>query len=166
MSVVCNLVQAPLPLTERWHTSLFIIIILTDEAHQASPSAHLMRTDFSEVLLIPCLSFCHQYPCVKLLITEHNRMFSQQKPEQLALKVTVGTCLLWCIIRNQTFHFASLLIECLIQWFTIVCPVGLGIYRKVKMDGIGVHWASFNFRNGDAPKRLYLEGVKDKWMQI
>lgn len=43
---VCNLVQGPLPSTERWHTSLFIVIILTDEAHQASPSAHLMRTDF------------------------------------------------------------------------------------------------------------------------
>lgn len=107
---------------------------------------------FSEVLLIPCLSFCHQYPCVKLLITEHNRMFSQQKTEQLSLKVTVGTCLLWYIIINETVHFASLLIECLIQWFTIMCPgvyyMGLGIYRKGKMDCFAIALV-FNFRNGN-----------------
>ena len=43
---MCNLVQAPLPFTEKWHTSLFIIIILADGAHRASPSVHLMGTDF------------------------------------------------------------------------------------------------------------------------
>lgn len=48
--LVCSLCviwyRHPLPFTERQHTSLFIIIILTDGAHQASPSVHLMGTDF------------------------------------------------------------------------------------------------------------------------
>lgn len=61
--LVCNLVQVPLHSTGRWHTSLFIIIILADGAHQASPSALLMGTDFLRccwfsVWILSSISMC------------------------------------------------------------------------------------------------------------